>query len=248
MSKSVKTTLEQKLINARLVCKGVQKEPFKTALVKYGYDEIRLAEGLTLLDEARALTEAQKSAYKEQLQASSDFQNGSKDADDYYTEQTILARKALVDDPDSFNLLGLSGKKKVSFEGWTGDARSFYTNALESPVILAALAKFSVTEDILNTGLTLINDLELLQEVHKEKTGHAQVTTPARNAKIDQLERWKSEVITCARLAFKDDLQQLEKLGITVYTPGYTPKNANDDEPADPVEPPIEQPVEPPVT
>ncbi len=201
-----------------------------------------------MLSEARALVETQKNAHAAQLQASSDYQFSANNAEDYYTEQTILARKALAKSPEAINQLGLTGKKKVTFEGWTSDARAFYSNALANPLILAALAKFSSTEDVLNAGIVLIDDAESLQEVHREKMGLAQVETQARNAKIDQLEGWKSEVITCARLAFKDDPQQLEILGIVVYSPGYVSQSSDDEgETEEPVDPPVDPPVEPPV-
>jgi hypothetical protein len=216
-----KKTLGQKMLQTKVLLDNIMQEPFQSALKKYGYNEARWHEGHRLYEEAKTLIEKRDMAFTTQLKAPRRLNKRKKEAGDYFTEKAIIARKALKNIPDFIKELGLAGRKKESFAGWTTDARHFYNSAPIIPEVKRALERFGITVDSLNKGLTLIENLDPLYADQKDKMGMAQVMTSGRNKKTHALFSWLSDVITCARMAFKDDLQQLERLGITVYSKGY---------------------------
>jgi hypothetical protein len=219
-----KKTLGQKMIQAKVLLANVQKEPFKSALKKYGYNEARINEGQALYDEAEVLVKAKDKAYAAQKKATRALKRKAKVAGDYFTEQAIIARLTLDNDRDSFRGLGISGRKKTRFDAWTEDAQSFYNVALADPDIMTALGKNGVTASILKTGLALIEELDGFHSTQKNKIGLAQVATETRNKKTKELFKWISDIISFSRLAFKDNPQQLERFMVPVYSQGYSPK------------------------
>jgi hypothetical protein len=218
-----KKTLEQKMLQANVLLANIMLEPFQSALKEYGYNEARFSEGHQLYEEAETLIRKRNMAFMAQIKATRLLNKKQKEASDYFTEKAILARKALKNNPGFIKDLGISGRKKESYAGWTGDARNFYNIAPSIPEVMISLEKFGITVESLKKGLTLIEEIDPFYTDQKDKMGMAQVTTPGRNKKTKALFSWISDVITCARMAFKDDLQQLERLGITVYSKGYRP-------------------------
>jgi hypothetical protein len=221
-----KKTLGEKMLQANVLLTNIMKEPFQNTLKKYGYNETRWNEGHRLYEEAEEMIGNRNKAFRAQLKATRLLNKKKKEASDYFTEKAILARKALNNNPCYNKELGLSGRKKESFAGWTNDAKNFYTIAPTIPEVMSALEIFGITVESLNIGLTLIKDIEPLYSDQKDKIGMAQVTTQDRNKKTKLLFSWISDVITCARLAFKNDLQQLERLNIKVYSPSYQHQQA----------------------
>jgi hypothetical protein len=227
-----KKTLGEKMLQANVLLTNIMQEPFQSDLKNYGYNEARFNEGRRLYEEAEALIRKRKKALTAQLKATRLLNRKKKEASDYFTEKAIIARIALKNNPKYIKQLGLSGRKKESFAGWTGDARNFYNSAPIIQEVMSALEKFGITIESLKSGLALIEDLDQFYADQKDKIGMAQVATPERDKETKALFSWISDVVTCARLAFKNDLKQLERLKITVYSPGYSPKNQHSARPA----------------
>jgi hypothetical protein len=227
MTKKIRT-IGYKMNQAKVILANVQKEPFKSALKKYGYNEARIQVGQVLLDETQALINAQAKAQLAQIRATRKLKAYAKKAGDYFTKQAIIARLALGNDKELFKDLGISGRKKKSYSGWTSDAITFYTHALANPEILDVLTQFGVTVNILKKGLTLIEDLDPLYSKQKNRKGLAQVATPKKNEKMKELFKWISKLIGFARIEFKNNSQQLERFMVKVYSKGYSPKKADE--------------------
>jgi hypothetical protein len=94
-------------------------------------------------------------------------------------------------------------------------AKAFYTNALASDEILAALAKKGITSADLQTAQAKLAELEMKEAAKFEKRGKAQNATAERDNAIDDLLERYREFIDTARVAFRKTPQLLEKLGIT---------------------------------
>jgi hypothetical protein len=238
-----KQTLGQKMLQAKVLLANVQEPEFKAALLEFGYDDTRLGEGQVLYDDAKALKKAQKKAYAAQYQATRALNTAAGIAQKYFAKQVSIARLALDGDEDSIKDLGIAGTRKETYEGWTSEAITFYSTALASPGILAILELSGATTDILTAGLQLVDDLDPLYTAQKNKKGLAQVATENRDKKMEELFKWVSKVIQYARIAFKDDPQQLERFMVTVYSKGYSPKKTVEENPEEPLNPPTTPPA-----
>ena len=62
----------------------------------------------------------------------------------------------------------------------------------------------------------LVEDLRLEIQAQVQKTGGAQSTTAARDVKLRELDTWVSDFRTICRVAFYENPQELEKLGMMV--------------------------------
>jgi hypothetical protein len=241
-----KKSIRKKMIQAKVLLDNVQEPEFKAALLEFGYTDEKLAAGQTLYDETKVLIKNQKQAYAAQYKASRALNKKAGVAQQYFSKQVKIARLALDTDEESIKDLGISGSRAETYDGWTGEANTFYSTALASPEILAVLLLSNVTPEILTAGLQMVEDLEPLYTAQKNKIGLAQVATENRDKKMDDLFKWVSKIIQYARIAFVDDPQQLERFMVTVYSKGYSPKGATTDE--EPVNPSVDPPVDPPTT
>jgi hypothetical protein len=198
-----KKTMGQKMLEAKTIIDNFQNQQFKEALKPYGYDEARINEGQVLYNEVKVLIAEKEQAYQNQFQATRELKDQSKIASDYFTEQAVIARKAVEYDKQIIKSLGILGRKKKAFADWTSDAQTFYIKTMADSDIMAMLARFGITEKTLKTGLALIEALLPLYAEQKNRIGMAQVSTPKKNRQMKALFKWTSDVIFCTRLASK---------------------------------------------
>jgi hypothetical protein len=219
-----KQTLGEKMFQMSVVLNNIQDEKLSTSLGKFGYDAARLNTGRVVYNESLALIEAQKLAYADKLQATSAFNVALEAAKGVFNDNVIIARRALIQDLGSIRDLGITGKRPRNFEVWFKTAQSFYNTALSNNTILNQLSVFGVTTQSLQDGLFLVNSIEPLYSIQKNKMGLAQVARMARDAKLEEMHLWYSDFISMARISFRKDPQQLERFGIVKYSQGYKPK------------------------
>jgi hypothetical protein len=97
---------------------------------------------------------------------------------------------------------------------WIAQAQQFYTNALAQETVLAKLGEFGVTEAKRKAGQAQVVAAEAAYAAQKRDKGAAQQATQACNAALRQLTRWHSDFVRIAHIAFEDEPQCLEQLGI----------------------------------
>ena len=184
------------------------------ALAAYGYTAARLEQGRQLYQTVLGLQHRQQSGYGGQRTASDAANAAWKQANETYMRLSKVARVALKEQQGDCLALGLNGARKQSFAGWLAQAQQFYTNALAQQAVLAKLGEFGVTEAKLKAGQALVVAAEAAYAAQKRDKDAAQQATQARNAALRQLTRWHGDFVKIARIAFEDEPQRLEQLGI----------------------------------
>ena len=104
----------------------------------------------------------------------------------------------------------------MNFLPHVAQAKRFYANALGNADTLAGLARFGITQEQLEAAQASLDEVEVASAAKQREMGEAQKATQTRDAAVDALEDWMSDFIAIARIAFEEDAQQLEKLGIVV--------------------------------
>lgn len=213
--KRSKRTIAQLLSSVQVALDNTQTDlDLQTTLHTYGYTTERVNEGKQLYQQVMAHQRQQETGRGQQISATSSFKTLAEQAYDTYARLLKVARVALRDQQGDLVLLGLTGKRKRSFSGWTQQAAQFYTNALAEERLLTQLAAFGITEARLREGSQQLAAAEAGNAAQKINQGNAQQATASRDTALRRLRRWYTDFNTIARVAFAEQPQQLEKLGI----------------------------------
>ena len=105
---------------------------------------------------------------------------------------------------------------RLTIAGWMDQASTLYTNLSSDARLSAGLARFGYSAAKLDMEKALIEDLRLEIQAQAHKIGGAQSTTAARDSKLRELDTWVSDFRTICRVAFYENPQELEKLGVMV--------------------------------
>ena len=206
--------IDNYLQQVRLAIQNGQTADIAAALAVYGYDAAKLSAGTPLLAAAEALQAVQKKEYSEQYSATTTLGNAWKAADKTYATHRKLAKLALRDDPDGQKALMLHEHKAKTLNPWLGQAGVFYKNLLESDDLLAAMAVYNITAQMLTDARDAVVQVAGFNGDQEREKSEAQKATKTRDAALDALDVWYSEFRTLARIALEDDPQQLEALGL----------------------------------
>ncbi len=208
-------TIASRLLFAQnAITNALGSEEIKSAMAAYGYDETRLQKGNALYNKASELQTIQVKEYGDQYSATDAMNLARAVANKTYMEHLKIARIALVGDRGAGASLQLDGIRKVTFSGWLTQAKTLYANALASPDVTSAMNGFGITQEKLETGQQLVNEVEEKLNSQLMEKGEAQNATQVRDEAFEDLQDWMSDFTTIARIALADKSQYLEMLGI----------------------------------
>jgi hypothetical protein len=129
-----------------------------------------------------------------------------------YVRHLRLARALFKRNPAAITSLQLSGSRKPSREGWVGQARTFYTNALANPEYQQVLATRNLTTEDLQAGLDWVQ--RIYDKKALQKKGKAVGATRTRTELEEELADWYSLFSQVAKRAFEANPQWLVKIGL----------------------------------
>ena len=146
-------SIDRFLNDVQVILDNIRKSPdIQTALVEYGYDEVRLDEGAALKVTLQAQHTAQKQAYGAQFAATWAAYAAWKAADVTYTKHRRLMGIAVRYNKGRRHALGLNQRKQYTQEKWRGQAVQFYDSVLKDDDAIADVALFKVTQEELVQG------------------------------------------------------------------------------------------------
>jgi len=205
----------ERMALAELALNNAKGDPDTLAvLTNFGYPEARIDEGLALVTAAQNAHRTQDQQRGEQFAATDALEAQREAVYERYMRHVKLARVALADDRGAQEDLGLDGVRSRDLEGWIDQARNFYTSALATPAVLSALAPYGMTAPALTTARAEVEAVEEARRTTREEREDAQSATVSRRAALDALDAYMSDFIKVARVAFADDPQRLERLGL----------------------------------
>lgn len=184
------------------------------ALTPFGYDTIRLDEGLTLADAAEAEAERQEKEYADQYNASNQLAEAVGALKAMYVRHVKLARVAFAPGTEGYVSLGLRGERARSMPGLLSEARSFYRSIEGSAALQAALAPLTVDAAAVTAGLAQADAVEAAQVAQRKEIGEAQRATRTRDDAAAELQGFWTDFARVAAIALEDQPQQREILGL----------------------------------
>lgn len=212
--KDMKKTMERELESARIAIESALNYPdILKKLSKFGYDRRKLQEGRAICEELRMVTSRRGKGYGTQKQATRHYQQARQETHALYMYHVSIARLALIDRHDMWDVLRLNGRRKTDIAGWLEQVRAFYGNINQ---VADIMAKYNVGPEELARAremVVAVADFRIHQVLGKSE---AQQATQQRRRLRQQLQQWMRNYIYIARFALKDDEQQLEAMGIIV--------------------------------
>jgi len=207
--------LHQRLMNAQVALdNAVNEQEILDEMGYFGYDQAKLEYGRELLGQAMDLIAGQKASYGDQFAATDTVDAAWEEANKVYMKFVKVSRIAFRENRVGIKKLGLKGPRKKAMAHWIVQTRQFYTNALDDFVMKESLAAFGITEEKLEMGLAMVNNVEEMNARQQAQKGDAQQTTVDRNAALEEIQQWIRDFRGVARVALEERPQQLEKLGI----------------------------------
>jgi len=235
---AISRTVEQQLLDASVLLNNILQDDLVGSLVDFGYGDTDLQEGMALLSAAKVKVTGRQSKAAAQVRATATLNTAKKEAHRQYMVLVKMSKVALKDYPSYITELSLDVPRKTRFDLWRFQAMDFLNKALESTAIVSVLSLQGITSERLTAVKTLFVNLETLNNQQKDAIGLAQVATVEKRNAMKALHKVVSGLRTACRIAFKDDPQQLERLGIHVPSDGYVPKPTEEDPPEEPEEDP----------
>jgi hypothetical protein len=209
-------SIDEKLMSYELAIENALKNNvILSGLSGYGYDKTRIDEGKIMLLEARTLYERQKVEYAGKYGVTESLQKASEIAYDTYMKTLGVARIAYKNDVSSKSKLVLEGERKRNLAGWIDQAERMYKNLLDMlKNTNEPIGKFGYTTEKLSAEFALINKVKELNMEQKKETGEAQEFTRKKDEAINKIDEWIGDYLKIAGIAFKDNEEILEQLGI----------------------------------
>lgn len=206
---------------------ALKDDEIKSRIIKYGYNETVLNEGLALCIQAESLFLARNVLFGEQYTLSANLREKLENLYHYYMKYVKLVRRTLRRDPNALTILGLNTQRPKTMMGLIEKSKQFFQQLLANQGIYDRIKKFTITQDTLNEGQRLIDEVEQDKEYQALKISEAQDTTVKRNETFQALFDWWLEFKQAAVNSCEDRMQILERMGIVAHAEGYKkpPKN-----------------------
>ena len=212
---AIRVKMDKFLTDADIAIENVlaEREMLETLAV-FGYDAKRISQGKELYSTAKELYRMQKVEYGEQFEATEDLEKAWDDAKKVYSKHVKVARVAFKKHEGIQSKIDLHSQRSRTIFGWLAQAEQFYNTILDGEEYIGYFTKFGITNEALNDGRTLVVNVREADRKQEREAGDAQRATEKRDEAFDALDDWMDDYIAIAKIAFEDDKQLLEKMGI----------------------------------
>ncbi|NIM15191.1 MAG: hypothetical protein GTO45_24770 [Candidatus Aminicenantes bacterium] len=209
--------LEDYLLETRVTFENVSTHTsFKATILDFGYDENRILEGVNKRVEAQRLfrlyieKRQQKLGLKKKLDALFKAVYGE------YSGHIQRLRKELILDEEATEILVLNGPRDRTRSGFIEMSTNFYTTAIKDIDMFNKIQRFGFTVEKLQSGLDGVEAFAVMNSQYEKLKGECQRLVVERDEAFKDLRRWMAAFIATCRVAYKDNLQTLEEVGIFV--------------------------------
>jgi hypothetical protein len=205
------------LEGTRVLFENLEKLPdFKTRILEFGYDDARLAEGRELRTKVEETFRLSLIAAEERnSQAKIVAQKLAVVMDEYMGYVTRL-RAELAAEPELLALLGLYGRRDRAKSLVLEQVSRFFDVAANNADVFTKLQRFGVTVEKIQAANADIDAYKVELAEYERLKGVCQDLVEQRNAAFKPLRMWVTAFIASCKVAFADNKQALEQLGIFI--------------------------------
>ena len=221
-----KLTISQFLMYARQLIFGVRDDLFVRGRVSaYKFDDARIDYCVTTYYDAEKAQIGRLKDLGEQLAAKERFEVAWAEVKSMWRKHNDFLKLSIRDDLDKKRKLFLTGLPRTrKYPAWFEHMKAMYDRVLADDDVVAGVGAFNITREDLEAGRQKVVDAENAKRKHLAEQGEAEHATDVRDKTFETLHKVVEDLETICPYALEDTPQRLEKLGITVYSPGYKPK------------------------
>ncbi len=211
------------------------KDPvIKAALLNVNYEEAKVGGIIITWNTADDLVKQYTAAVNLKGETRVLFKKTYKAAHSIYMQHVKFGKAIFKDDEERLARLGLNENRKMRFSEWFMQATDFYAKLLADTDSVTRYSALGTTLENLQDGQRGVFDANTAKEEQKTAIGNVQALRQSRDDALNVLEKAIADFVLVCRYALKDNPQELEKMGIRVYTPGYKRKKKEEPAPEEP--------------
>ncbi|MEQ9439349.1 MAG: hypothetical protein RIG62_09885 [Cyclobacteriaceae bacterium] len=210
----MKYSYADRLERARLVIEGALANTNitkKTAL--YGFDRKACQQAHLLYEAAYGLQVTKDGELGAQRDTTQARRKAQQEAHQLYMMHVKIVRMAVPKEEELWKKLGLTGKRDTSLTGWLTQVNRFYQNVSQ---VQEVLAQFNVSPEALQQAQAKVEAVAAMRVDQNRTRSQSQQLREQRDAALHKLEKWVRHFRKIAEIAFEDNPQQLEALGMAV--------------------------------
>ena len=217
MSHRYNKTQKERLEQYNTTFENALNHPVITpTLAEFGYDTEKLSEGKQFLITANNAFSFKTTEDDETKKARFDFDTKYDELYSIYSPHRKKAKAIFKNDPVTLHLLAVSGSIPSNYLSRMEVIKKFYTEILNDETLQQRFAAIKVTLEDLNKANTLIEEVISNRLEYFREKGESQDATEQKNAALKIIDDWMDDFYDIARIAFEDNPQLLEVLGVFV--------------------------------
>ncbi len=210
-----KRELATLLAESRIALMNARNEAdLQAVLQPFGYNPVRLDEGLALIESAETEAFQQENKYAERSVATLALQDKGAAARAAYVRHVKLARVAFEPGTPGYTRLALAGRRRNDRAGWMTQARLFYDTLLDDAALLDATSAYTLDREAVEAAQAALDAVETAQLEQVKATSRAQAATRRRDEAVAALRRYMKDFNRIARIATEPHPQLREKMGM----------------------------------
>lgn len=206
--------IEQTLSSSRIIIEGALADPQLIKITEpFGYNKKSFEKGKAKLENTQMLFDTKDECFREKKQATEDLNSARHALRDTYLRHAGVLRAFYRNNSKVLAQLGVNQSTPVALDPFLTRTQRFYSSV--QGLMVNAIGFPFMEEEVVRaqTMITSIHDARIRQF---SKKGEAQRTTQLQNEALKDLRQWVRDFLSIAKVAFRDDPQRMEALGIVV--------------------------------
>ena len=217
MSHRYNKTQKERLEQYNTTFENALNHPIITpTLAEFGYDEVKLSEGKQIFFVARNAYDFKITEDDETKEAKYGLDTKLEELFSIYYPHRKKAKVIFKNDPVILHLLGINGCIPTDYLSRMEIIKKFYTEILNDETLQQRFAAIKITlEDLTKANNVAAEVVSNRFEYVREK-GESQDATKNKLAALKIIDDWMDDFYEIAEIAFEDNPQLLEVLGVYV--------------------------------
>lgn len=207
-------SIKQTLSFSELIIDGVLAHPeLIKATEPFGYNKKSFVKGKAKLENTRLLFNTKDECYKEKKRATQELKSARYELRQTYLRHAGMLRAYYRQNASELEQLGVNQSTPAALDPFLTRAQRFYASV---QTLMENAIGFPFMEEEVTRAQAMIRAISEARVRQFSKKGAAQRTTQLQNEALKDLRQWVRDFLTVAKIAFRDDPQQMEMLGIIV--------------------------------
>jgi len=205
---------EKITISREAITNALNDAELMDSLIHYGYHPEKLREGLVIQEQVMVHQNNRVAEFGQRMEATQAVVEAYERVYRMYLADRQVVKGFLKPYPGLLERLGVTSKIERRRDAFLFQVQVFYKELKGNEQIRNHLNLYQFTTESLATRLAEVHALATAMQEQQHQSGLALVATQRQREALAELEDWVIRFFGVARLAFRDDKKQLEKLGI----------------------------------